>query len=112
MALYMDYSARIYNIYLKYVSPEDIHVYSVDEVFIDITSYLKLSKMTPHDFTMCMIKDVLSTVGITATAGIGTNMYLAKIAMDIVAKKMPADRDGSAHTEPSSVLFHDLGLDF
>lgn len=94
MALYMDYSARIYNIYLKYVSPEDIHVYSVDEVFIDITSYLKLSKMSAHDFTMRMIKDVLSTVGITATAGIGTNMYLAKIAMDIVAKKAQPDADG------------------
>ncbi len=94
MALYMDYSARIYNIYLKYVSPEDIHVYSVDEVFIDITSYLKLSKMSAHDFTMHMIKDVLSTVGITATAGIGTNMYLAKVAMDIVAKKTKPDADG------------------
>lgn len=94
MALYMDYSARIYNIYLKYVSPEDIHVYSVDEVFMDITSYLKLSKISAHDFTMRMIKDVLSTVGITATAGIGTNMYLAKIAMDIVAKKAQPDADG------------------
>lgn len=94
MALYMDYSARIYNVYLKYVSAEDIHVYSVDEVFIDITSYLKLSKLTAHDFTMRMIKDVLSTVGITATAGIGTNMYLAKIAMDIVAKKAKPDADG------------------
>lgn len=94
MALYLEYSTRIYDIYLRYVAPEDIHVYSIDEVFIDITHYLRFSGLSPHDFAMRMIKDVLQTTGITATAGIGTNMYLAKIAMDIVAKHMPAGRDG------------------
>lgn len=94
MALYMEYSTRIYNIYLKYVAPEDIHVYSVDEVFIDVTQYLILYQKTAHDFAMEMIRDVLQTTGITATAGIGTNLYLSKIAMDIVAKRMPSDADG------------------
>ena len=94
MAYYMEYSTRIYNVYLKYIAPEDIHVYSIDEVFIDITHYLATYKMTAHDFARTLIKEVLKTTGITATAGIGTNMYLAKIAMDIVAKKMPADKDG------------------
>lgn len=94
MAYYMQYSTKIYNIYLKYVAPEDIHVYSIDEVFIDMTSYLGTYKVTPHEFAMMLIRDVLQTTGITATAGIGTNMYLGKIAMDIVAKKMPPDKDG------------------
>lgn len=94
MAYYMQYSTNIYNIYLKYVAPEDIHVYSIDEVFIDMTSYLGTYKVTPHEFAMMLIRDVLQTTGITATAGIGTNMYLGKIAMDIVAKKMPPDKDG------------------
>jgi DNA polymerase V len=94
MALYMDYSTRIYNIYLKYVAPEDMHVYSVDEVFIDATDYLKINKMSARDFAMMLVKDVLKNTGITATAGVGTNMYLCKIAMDIVAKRMPADSDG------------------
>ena len=94
MALYIEYSTRIYNIYLKYIAPEDIHVYSIDEVFIDLTPYLTHSVLNAHDFAMTMIRDVLKTTGITATAGIGTNMYLAKVAMDIVAKKMPADKDG------------------
>jgi DNA polymerase V len=94
MALYIEYSTRIYNVYLKYVAPEDIHVYSIDEVFIDITQYLKRTKLTPRAFTKIIIKDVLETVGITATAGIGTNLYLSKIAMDIVAKKIDADADG------------------
>ncbi|MDO4187654.1 MAG: DNA methylase [Lachnospiraceae bacterium] len=94
MALYMDYSTRIYDIYLKYVSKEDMHVYSVDEVFIDITSYLETYKKTAEEMAIIMIKDVLETTGITATAGIGTNMYLAKIAMDIVAKHAPADEKG------------------
>ena len=94
MALYIEYSTRIYNIYLKYIAPEDIHVYSIDEVFIDLTPYLPHSVLNAHDFAMTMIKDVLKATGITATAGIGTNMYLAKVAMDIVAKKMPADKDG------------------
>lgn len=94
MALYMEYSARIYEVYLKYIAPEDIHVYSVDEVFIDATSYLKLYKQTPHELAMTLIRDVLKTTGITATAGIGTNLYLSKIAMDIIAKHVPADKDG------------------
>lgn len=94
MAKYMEESTRIYNIYLKYIAPEDIHVYSIDEVFIDLTSYLSPSGLTPHDFAMKMIRDVYQTTGITATAGIGTNMYLAKIAMDIVAKHIPADKEG------------------
>lgn len=94
MAYYMQYSTRIYNIYLKYIAPEDIHVYSIDEVFIDVTDYLNTYKMTAHELAMKMIKDVLSETGITATAGIGTNMYLAKIAMDIVAKRVEPDSDG------------------
>lgn len=94
MQLYMDYSARIYRIYLKYIAPEDIHVYSIDEVFMDVTGYLRTYKMTPHELAMTMIRDVLKETGITATAGIGTNMFLCKVAMDIVAKHMPADKDG------------------
>lgn len=94
MAYYMEYSTRIYNVYLKYIAPEDIHVYSIDEVFIDITHYLPTYKMSAHDFARTLIQDVLNTTGITATAGIGTNMYLAKIAMDIEAKHIPADKDG------------------
>lgn len=94
MAYYLDYSAKIYKIYLKYAAPEDIHVYSIDEVFIDVTNYLKASGMTAHEYAMTIIRDVLKTTGITATAGIGTNLYLCKIAMDIMAKKMPADKDG------------------
>ncbi|MCR5107496.1 MAG: DNA methylase, partial [Lachnospiraceae bacterium] len=94
MSKYMEVSTRIYDIYMKYVSSEDVHVYSIDEVFIDATGYLKTYDLTPHEFAMTMIRDVLRTTGITATAGIGTNLYLAKIAMDIKAKKMPADEDG------------------
>ena len=94
MAHYIAYSTRIYKIYMKYIAPEDIHVYSIDEVFIDATSYLDTYGMTAHELAMTMIRDVLSSTGITATAGIGTNMYLAKIAMDIEAKHMPADADG------------------
>ena len=94
MAYYMEYSTRIYNIYLKYVAPEDIHVYSVDEVFIDASGYLKTYGLTAKEFAVKMIKDVLDTTGITATAGIGTNLYLAKVAMDIVAKHVDADEDG------------------
>lgn len=99
MAYYMKYSAMIYNIYLKYIAPEDIHVYSIDEVFIDITHYLASAKMTAEEFARAIILDVVKTTGITATAGIGTNMYLAKIAMDIVAKKMPADDYGARIAE-------------
>ncbi len=94
MALYMEYSTRIYKVYLKHVAPEDIHVYSIDEVFIDATAYLKLRGMTAHEFARMLILDVLATTGVTATAGIGTNLYLCKIAMDIVAKHIPADKDG------------------
>lgn len=94
MALYMEYSTRIYNIYLNYVAPEDIHVYSIDEVFIDATHYLKAKKLTAHEFAKKIISDVLNATGITATAGIGTNLYLCKVAMDIVAKHIPADKDG------------------
>ena len=94
MHLYEEYSTRIYSIYLKYIAPEDIHVYSIDEVFMDVTSYLDTYGMSPHDLAMTMIRDVLSATGITATAGIGTNLYLAKVAMDIVAKHVPADQDG------------------
>ena len=94
MAHYIDVSSKIYGIYLKYIAPEDIHVYSIDEVFMDVTDYLKSYKKTAHELAMTMIRDVLSQTGITATAGIGTNMYLCKVAMDIVAKKAPADKDG------------------
>lgn len=94
MAHYMEYSTRIYKIYLEHVAPEDIHVYSVDEVFIDATLYLKLSGLSAHDFARTIMKDVLKKTGITATAGIGTNMYLCKVALDIVAKHVDADSDG------------------
>ena len=94
MALYMEYSTRIYQIYLQYVAPEDIHVYSIDEVFIDVTEYLHIHHMTPHELAITMIRDVLKETGITATAGIGTNLYLAKVAMDIVAKHAEPDTDG------------------
>ena len=94
MALYIEHSTRIYSIYLKYIAPEDIHVYSIDEVFMDITDYLLAAKCTDYEFAKKIVQDVLKTTGITATAGIGTNMYLAKAAMDIVAKHIPADEDG------------------
>lgn len=94
MAYYIDYSARIYSIYLKYIAPEDIHVYSVDEVFMDVTNYLGTYKITAHELARRMIAHVLRETGITATAGIGTNLYLCKVAMDIVAKHIPADKDG------------------
>lgn len=94
MAKYMEVSTEIYNIYLKYIAPEDIHVYSIDEVFIDATDYLKTYNMSPRELAMTMIKDVLDTTGITATAGIGTNLYLCKVAMDIEAKHIEPDKDG------------------
>ena len=94
MAYYLEYSTRIYHVYLKYIAPEDIHVYSIDDVFFDATDYLAAAGKTPYDFAKRMIQDVMKTTGITATAGIGTNMYLAKVAMDIVAKHIPADEDG------------------
>ncbi len=94
MALYMERSAQIYSVYLKYIAPEDIHAYSIDEVFIDATSYLTLYGLSPRELAMKIILDVLDTTGITATAGIGTNLYLAKIAMDIGAKHIPPDQNG------------------
>ena len=94
MSRYMEYSTWIYNIYLKYVAPEDIHVYSIDEVFMDVTGYLRSYGMTARELAMTIIQDVLKTTGITATAGIGTNLYLCKIAMDIVAKRIEPDKDG------------------
>ena len=94
MAKYVEVSTGIYDIYLKYIAPEDMHVYSIDEVFLDVTSYLKMYKMTPRELAVTIIRDVYRSTGITATVGIGTNLYLAKIAMDIVAKKMPPSSDG------------------
>lgn len=108
MALYMKYSTRIYSIYLRYVAPEDIFAYSVDEVFIDVTSYLHIYDMTPHELTIKMIREVQKETGITATAGIGTNMYLAKIAMDIVAKHMNADKDGVRIAEIDERSYREL----
>ena len=94
MSHYIEYSTKIFQIYLQYAAPDDIHVYSIDEVFIDVTSYLKTAKCTAREYAMRMIKHVLKETGITATAGIGTNLYLCKVAMDIVAKHVPADKDG------------------
>lgn len=108
MERYMHASAGIYRIYLKYVSPEDIHVYSVDEVFIDVTDYLNTYQMTARELAKKMIEDVLKSTGITATVGIGTNLYLCKIAMDIVAKHMPADSDGVRIAELDEVSYREL----
>ena len=94
MAHYMKISMEIYRIYLRYIAPEDIHVYSIDEVFIDATNYLQTYQMTAHELAIKLIRDVLKETGVTATAGIGTNLYLCKIAMDIVAKHITADKDG------------------
>lgn len=99
MALYIDYSTKIYQVYLKYFSHDDIHVYSIDEVFIDVTHYLKTYKKTARELAETVINDVLSATGITATVGIGTNMYLSKVAMDIVAKRMKPDEHGSRIAE-------------
>jgi DNA polymerase V len=108
MAHYIEYSTKIYQVYLKYVAPEDIHVYSIDEVFIDATLYLQTYHTTAHELALTMVRDVLTTTGITATAGIGTNLYLCKIAMDIVAKKMPADRDGVRIAELNERSYREL----
>lgn len=94
MAYYMEYSTKIYEVYLKYIAPEDIVVYSIDEVFMDVTDYLNTYKLSAHDLAMKIILDVIETTGITATAGIGTNLFLCKVAMDIVAKHIPADENG------------------
>ena len=108
MSLYMKYSTKIYSIYLKYVSPEDIFPYSIDEVFCDITKYLKNAKLTPKEMVTQMIHDVYEQTGITATCGIGTNMYLAKIAMDIVAKHKEADENGVRIAELDEMSYRKL----
>lgn len=108
MAHYMEYSARIYDVYLKYIAPEDIHVYSIDEVFIDLTAYLKSSALSAREFAVQIVRDVLETTGITATAGIGTNLYLAKIAMDIVAKHITADKNGVRVAELDEMSYRRL----
>ena len=95
MALYMETSAKIYEIYLRYVAPEDIHVYSIDEVFIDLTGYLRVYRTSARELALQMIREVYVKTGITATAGLGTNLYLAKIAMDIMAKRMKPDKHGA-----------------
>lgn len=108
MAYYISYSTRIYNIYLKYIAPEDIHVYSIDEVFIDVTHYLKTYQLTPRELTVKIVQDVLLNTGITATAGIGTNLYLCKIAMDIVAKHIEPDQNGVRIAELDEMSYRRL----
>lgn len=105
MALYMEYSTRIYQIYLTYVAPEDIHVYSIDEVFIDATDYLKTYHMTARELASKIILEVFKNTGITATGGIGTNLYLCKIAMDIVAKRVQPDEDGVRIAELDEISY-------
>lgn len=108
MAYYMEYSTRIYNIYLKYVAPEDMHVYSVDEVFMDVTRYLNTYQMTAKELAAKIVKNVLEETGITATAGIGTNMYLCKVAMDIVAKHVTPDENGVRIAELDEMSYRRL----
>ena len=108
MAHYMEFSTRIYQIYLKYIAPEDIHVYSIDEVFIDATDYLGIYKLSARELAMKMIHDVLESTGITATAGIGTNLYLCKIALDIQAKHIPADHNGVRIAELDEMSYRRL----
>ena len=107
MAYYMEYSKDIVGIYMRYVSFDDILVYSIDEVFIDATPYLSTYNMTAHDFAMMLIQEVLKETRITATAGIGSNMYLSKIAMDIVAKHIPADKDGVRIAELNEMTYRE-----
>ncbi|MBO5489638.1 MAG: DNA methylase [Eubacterium sp.] len=108
MARYVEVSSQIYRIYLKYVAPEDIHVYSIDEVFIDVSRYLDTYGMTARELAIKMIRDVLDETGITATVGIGTNLYVCKVAMDIVAKHMPADEDGARIAELNERTYREL----
>lgn len=108
MAHYIAASSRIYSIYLKYIAPEDIHVYSIDEVFIDATDYLPLYGLTARELAMKMILEILRETGITATAGIGTNLYLAKIAMDIEAKHISADANGVRIAELDEISYREL----
>ena len=105
MAYYMEYSTRIYEVYMKYIAPEDIVVYSIDEVFMDVTDYLNTYKLSAHDLAMKIILDVIETTGITATAGIGTNLFLCKVAMDIVAKHIPADKNGVRIAELDEISY-------
>ncbi len=108
MALYMEYSTKIYQIYLKYVAPEDIHVYSIDEVFMDVTAYLKVYSLSARELAAKIIQDVLAQTGITAAAGIGTNLYLCKIAMDIVAKHVEPDSNGVRIAELDEMRYRKL----
>lgn len=108
MRLYEEISTKIFSIYMRYISSEDIHVYSIDECFIDATGYLNTYHMTAHELAMTMIREVLYETGITATAGIGTNLYLAKVAMDIVAKHVPADKDGVRIAELNEQTYREL----
>lgn len=108
MALYLEYSTRIYQTYMKYIASEDIHVYSIDEVFMDVTHYLKTYGMTPKELASAMIRDVLDSTGITATAGIGTNLYLCKVAMDIVAKHVEPDEHGVRIAELDEMQYRRL----
>jgi len=108
MAEYIRVSTKIYEVYLKHIAPEDIHVYSIDEVFIDVTPYLNYTGLTAHELSIRIIKDVLKATGITATVGIGTNMYLAKVAMDIVAKHAEADEDGVRIAELDEITYRKL----
>lgn len=108
MALYLERSTQIYEIYLRHVAPEDIHVYSIDEVFIDVTGYLRTAGMTAHEFAAMLARDVFAQTGITATVGLGTNLYLAKVAMDIVAKHMAADEDGTRIAELDEMSYRHL----
>ena len=108
MAYYMEYSTRIYQIYLKYIAPEDIHVYSIDEVMIDITEYMRMYNLTARELTTKLIREIKSVTGITATAGIGTNLYLCKVAMDIVAKHALPDEDGVRIAELDEMSYRRL----
>ena len=111
MAKYIEISTHIYNVYLKYIAPEDIHVYSIDEVMIDATSYLGTYHMTARELARTMILDVLRTTGITATAGIGTNLYLCKVAMDIMAKHVAPDESGVRIAELDEMSYRKTALD-
>ena len=108
MAKYVEYSTKVYNVYLKYVSAEDIHAYSIDECFLDLTRYLKLYKKTARELVKTIIQDVFATTGITATGGIGTNLYLCKIAMDVMAKHVDADADGVRIAELDEMSYRRL----
>ena len=108
MKLYEEISTKIFSVYMKYISDEDIHVYSIDECFLDVTGYLSTYRLSAHELAMTMIREVLSTTGITATAGIGTNLYLAKVAMNIVAKHVPANKDGVRIAELDEKKYREL----